>query len=540
MKYIAYVRKSTDDKKKQIQSIPNQLDWIKKTAQHLGVDIIQTFLDKKTATKPGREGFNEMMQYINTSKEPLGVLCWKVSRLARNSIDEGVFKYAFRQGKIPHVYASDREYKKGDNIILMGLEFGIATQSSIDLSSSVIFGLDRKIESGYRPTGVPLGYKNDPYGNKGEKKIYKDEIRFNALKQAWQQLLSGAYSVEAIRKGLNKNGFTTHAGNPLSKSTIHNLFNNTFYAGYYTWRGETYQGKHPKMITPAEFEKAQSILHKKGNAKQIKHNHTYNGIIKCGICDYGITTDCKTKKIKSTGELKQYFYLRCTKKNPNISCNQKHVRQNKIEIQISELLSKFHINQMYIDWFFNAARSREKTIQNAFAHKKGVLQKELNDVEAMTDTLIDNLNSGVIDSDQYHKTLARYKTKIATIKKKIMIHNSSSKNWIDEAYKDFCFANKANELFLNGDKNQKREILCRLGSNWILNQRKLLPELHPQYCFLLKLHNHLRQNSPLIEPSLDQSMTEESQCFDSANPIWSCLWDEVRTFYCGGCIDPDT
>jgi len=315
MKYIAYVRRSSEDKKKQIQSIPNQLDWVQKTTSALGVKILKTFQDIKTAKEPGREGFNAMMEFIYSSPEPLGIITWKMNRLSRNPVDEGAIKFALMKGKIKHIYAIDRQFQESENQILLGVEFGASTQYSIDLKSNVNFGMSKKNEKGYRPTTAPIGYLNDPHALKGEKKIYIDPERFDVLQGAWKKLLSGAYSIAEIWRELNANGFTTPKGNPIPMSTLCGMFKNTFYAGYYAWQGQIYQGKHIPMISPSEFDRIQQLLGRKSAARPYKNDQLFSGIVTCGECGYGITSENHTKTIKATGKQKTYTYLRCTKKN---------------------------------------------------------------------------------------------------------------------------------------------------------------------------------------------------------------------------------
>ena len=124
MKYYAYIRKSSEDKKRQIQSIPKQYEWCKKEAKRRGIKIDTFFEDSSSAYKLNRQGFKDMSYAIEESKEPIGIITWKISRLARNPIDEGVIKYAFMRKKVTHILARDREYKENENQIIMGVDFG--------------------------------------------------------------------------------------------------------------------------------------------------------------------------------------------------------------------------------------------------------------------------------------------------------------------------------------------------------------------------------------------------------------------------------
>jgi site-specific DNA recombinase len=111
MKYFLYCRKSSEDKTKQIQSIPDQIEWGKGMAQDRNLEIIDIFTDEQTGTKPGRKGFNEMMIRMQKG-EARGIIVWKIDRLARNPIDEGTVKFGFMQGYVQHIIPMTESIKR--------------------------------------------------------------------------------------------------------------------------------------------------------------------------------------------------------------------------------------------------------------------------------------------------------------------------------------------------------------------------------------------------------------------------------------------
>ena len=93
MKYYVYARKSTEDEERQVMSIEAQIAEINEFARREGLKITQTFIESKSAKKPGRPVFNEMVGKIYESKEPVGIMAWHPDRLARNSMDGGQIIY---------------------------------------------------------------------------------------------------------------------------------------------------------------------------------------------------------------------------------------------------------------------------------------------------------------------------------------------------------------------------------------------------------------------------------------------------------------
>ena len=100
MKYFLYARKSTEDEERQVMSIEAQLAELNEYAKRENIEIAQTFIESKSAKKPGREIFNEMMAKVESSNEPVGLIAWHPDRLARNSIDGGQVIYSIDTGKI--------------------------------------------------------------------------------------------------------------------------------------------------------------------------------------------------------------------------------------------------------------------------------------------------------------------------------------------------------------------------------------------------------------------------------------------------------
>ena len=70
-------------------SIEAQLFELREFAERERIEIVKEFTEAKSAKKPGREEFAKMIEYIETSSEPLGILAWHQDRLARHSVAGG-------------------------------------------------------------------------------------------------------------------------------------------------------------------------------------------------------------------------------------------------------------------------------------------------------------------------------------------------------------------------------------------------------------------------------------------------------------------
>lgn len=194
IKYVMYLRKSTDSEDRQIQSIEDQRKELERFSKQLNLDIIGFYEENKSAKAPGRIEFNKMMGEIKKGKAN-GILCWKINRLSRNPIDGGEIQWLLQESSLRSIQTPSREYRTGDNVMMMSVELGMANQFVLDLSKDVKRGLISKAEKGWRPGLAPIGYLNDRYQDKGNKKIAVDEKKFDLVRKMWDLMLTGNYTV---------------------------------------------------------------------------------------------------------------------------------------------------------------------------------------------------------------------------------------------------------------------------------------------------------------------------------------------------------
>lgn len=161
MQYFLYARKSTDVEDKQILSIEAQLAELREIAKRENLSIAEEFIEKRSAKKPGRPVFGDMMARIQRG-EAQGIICWKLDRLARNPVDDGLVRWSLQQATIQRIATPEKSYFPPDNVLLMSVEFGMANQYVRDLAANTARGLRQKVRRGEYPGLAPLGYLNDP------------------------------------------------------------------------------------------------------------------------------------------------------------------------------------------------------------------------------------------------------------------------------------------------------------------------------------------------------------------------------------------
>lgn len=501
IKYILYARKSSEDKSRQIQSIDDQIKVLKDIANNLGLNIVETLTESKSAKAPNkRPQFTKMMGLIE-SGEVNGILCWKIDRLFRNPVDGGKISWLLQNSIIKTIRTPEKQYLPEDNVLMIGLEGCMANQFILDLSKNVKRGSKSKAEKGWRPGSAPLGYKNDLLA----KTIIKDEDRFDLVKKMWELLLTGTHNPSQIVDIANNEwGFITpskkNGGNrKLAYSTIYGVFNNPFYYGRYEYpvgSGNWYQGQHEPMITEAEFDKAQIILGNKEKPRTSTHDFAFTGMIKCGHCGCSITADEKKKRVKSINDYKSYIYYHCTHKRKRIPCPEKPIKLELLEKQIIEELEKYTIPKEATDWCLEVLKSQNEMEQKYKDQEYAMISNCYQSTQQKQKLLIDmRLNNQITDQDFNERKLEIEKDS-RSAKEKLDNFQKHSETWLDQINTAFNFINNAKTAFINGSIQTKKDILASFGKSLILKDGIIKIETNDWLVPIGKLKSSFLEKSP--------------------------------------------
>jgi len=479
IKYFLYARKSSESEDRQVQSIDDQADRLKKLAQDLNLNIKKVYIETKSAKKPNnRPIFDEMIQKVENG-EADGILCWQINRLSRNPIDSGKLQWLLQQGILKSLQTIDRQYLPDDNVLLFSVESGSANQFILDLSKNVKRGMLRKLESGWQTGIAPLGYLND----KENKIIITDTERFNLIRKMWDLMLTGNYTPPKILDIANNEwGFTTRkfkrmGGNSLSRSGIYKIFTNLFYIGIIENNGIQYEGKHTRMITLEEYDRVQILLGREGKPRPKNHKFAFTGSIRCGECGCLYTAETKQKIIKSTGEVRNYTYYHCTRKKTKINCTQrKSIREEDLQLQIEKEIEKYTILPEFLEWALEGLNKNNDTeIENRtkiyeMQHKTlAKTQKELDELTKMR-------YRQLIDDEIFIKEKNILLEKVTSLKENLRETESRAEKWLELTEKTFNFATYARKAFITGGLELKKEILLALGKTPIIKGGKLFIE----------------------------------------------------------------
>jgi len=244
-KYFLYARKSTDVEDKQVLSIDAQITELRTFAKNEKLEIVEEFVEKRTAKIPGRPIFGEMMRRIEKG-EVSGIISWHPDRLARNSVDGGQIVYFLDIGNLASLKFPSHWFENTpQGKFTLSMAFVQSKYYVDSLSEDTKRGLRQKVRMGIFPSQAPVGYLNDSR----TKTIVVEKKKSRIVRLAFERYTKGNQRLEDIANFLAKNGISTRSGKRISKTKASFILSNPFYIGLFKYGGEIHEGKHEPIIS---------------------------------------------------------------------------------------------------------------------------------------------------------------------------------------------------------------------------------------------------------------------------------------------------
>lgn len=561
LKIFIYARRSQDAEDRQVASIDSQIRTRIKIAEERGFEVVDIIEESRSAKRPGRAGFDEMMQRIE-SGEADGIVCWKLHRLSRNAIDGGKLVDWVTQQRIKLIVTDDGDFKPGDNVIVMMVYFAQAIQYSLDVGTDIRSGTIRKAERGFYPSPqLPIGYRHHPEKAKrcrGHQEIINDPNAFKKIQHLWRMLINQKPSVTQLHEEAIRLQITTRGGNIISYARLTEILKDPFYYGVFFWyndEGEKipYQGKHNPMITIKEFQHAQQILNRKNQPRKKRtHKFWYSNLFVCGQCKRSVCGElkqqirCNSCSFKFSAlhtsictkcsadhtlvrerNLMEKTYYRCSK--IRVKCSSKYAEEGAFETEILKQLSNISVSSETASWIRKALLEYEKQSTPDSKQIIGSLRKTITEYTDKIDRIEDKWFDDKIDEHTYRRRTRDLREKIIQAQTSI----SELEKGLDSALDRFDQAlavlmqlpEKVKELKNEGNYESLKSLLSRIGSNHYLIDKKPVISIHPLLQDISALADSLNPGNSPLEP--ENSIARKGKKGASA-PLSPVLCSELK------------
>lgn len=418
--YLRYSSKNQDE-----ESIVYQRNECIKIAERYGIEIIGEFIDE---AKSGREesiekrkDYNRMRDIVlNHTPRPEYIICYKLDRLGRSTIQNGQIMEDFRKVGCTFI-TTEQHYGKENDKLIATVKSHIAEEESNNISIRTTDATYNKALKGYHMGGTtPFGYTTEEIkidSRHSHTLLKVDESKAPIVEDIFNLYANTNATLADVAKYLNDKGIKNTQGGKWIKQTVSNLFRRKCYKGTYYYRSfkknydnYTYDvreieldDKIPAIVSKETWNMVQLKLDANSKAPKTANKQKNNtndeeiffltSKLYCGHCGSTMSGSSSTKKLKD-GSYRKYRYYECYDRHTYKTCNKQSVDKAMIEdyvfTAIYELIdSKIEDTADKIIKVYNEKYGKKKN--------KSKTEKEIEKLEATCDNLIDMLANPELD-----------------------------------------------------------------------------------------------------------------------------------------------
>ena len=430
---VIYYRVSTAEQAEHGFSLETQKEVCLKAAEKHDIKVIKLFSDDglsaKTADRPGLQA---LLKYCaNKNNQVSFVIVYKVDRLSRNVNDYANIVAVLHKQKIKLLSATEAIDETPFGKAVGNIMATFAQLDNDMRSERTREGMQQCLASGRFPHKAPLGYLNavTPQGNKH---IILDSQRAETIKFILEQFSKGIYTQEELRQKVNKQGFKTNRGSPLSFQMISKILTNKFYAGIMTIKGVEYQGTHEPLISELIYYKNQKLLGQKTiqPSLELTSEFALRNYVICGFCQRPVTAGFSIGRWGG-----RYPYYRCYNKN---CLFRKSIPKDMLENGFIKLLQDITPTEE------NLASLKEVIIKHWDSQYKNINQKreqaekKLAELQAEKQQILNLAKKQLIPDEDFKEEFAAIKHKIAD--QQLLLSETQIEDFNVQEACDFVFA----------------------------------------------------------------------------------------------------
>lgn len=411
-RYCLYARKSSEEDERQALSIDSQVKEMLAVAKRENLEIVEIRRESHSAKASGaRPVFKQLLEDIRRGGFT-GILTWAPDRLSRNAGDLGTVVDLMDQGFLIDIRTHGQRFTNNPNekFLLMIL----CSQAKLENDNrglNVKRGQKTRVEMGYRPCLVPLGYLLEKQSGLARGKVVIDPIRGPVIKQMFEHVAHHGASGRVLQQWLrDEMNFTTRKGKRITLSMIYRMLRQHYYKGRFEYpqgSGNFYQGDYEPIVPEDLFDEVQKLLSmgpKREWGSKMDNFH-FTRMFLCGGCGSGITAEEKHKPLKD-GSIKKYIYYRCTHYR-NLGCKEPAIREDALIVQLSEIIDTIDLDELGMRMKLEEEVARYRKFTNGVFGKESAPEMLGVDVRRYAKYI---LHEGT--KDEKHELLGCLKTKM--------------------------------------------------------------------------------------------------------------------------------
>ncbi|MFC2066819.1 recombinase family protein [Chloroflexota bacterium] len=463
---VILARVSTLKQEEEGLSLDNQLQTLRDYALRKDLKVVKEYRFSESADYGIRKKFDEAIEFVKANNDVKAIVAYRVDRITRNFRDYVLIQDLLSNYDKEIHFVSDRlvidKNTVGRDIQHWDLKAFLAKQYMNDLKEYAINSAQHKLRNGQWPAKAPYGYKNVTLENK-DKWVEIDPYPASIVKRMYEWYGSGSYSMLELKRKLMEDYNIN-----FSKGFIDFILKKSFYCGTMAWNGVEYPHSYECIIPVELFERVQRI--KAGyNKKHFKFAglpYIYRGLIRCSECGCMITPEKKKGK---------YVYYHCT--GYYGKHNGAWLREEELTKQFAQLYKSLQIPKDIIDEITLSLRDSHRDKTQFHRTMIDGLRKEHDRYETRIERMYEDKLDGSITESMYDKKRKEYRAKQKEISDKLARLSIADEEYYVTSEYLLQLANRAYDLFMSSEAEEKRQLLQMTLQNLKLVGKKVEFEL---------------------------------------------------------------
>jgi site-specific DNA recombinase len=451
-KAILYIRVSTDEQAEKGHSLAHQEDRLRNYCLNNNIEVVALFKEDFSAKTFERPEVYKLLAFLKKNKEAAELLLFlKWDRFSRNASEAYSMISTLRKlGVEPQAIEQPLDLSVPENKIMLAVYLATPEVENDRRSLNVISGMRRALKEGRWMGLAPKGYANKRDDN--NKPCIVPGKDADTMRFAFEQLATGLYNIEQVRKMAVKRGLAT------TRNGFWYLMRNPLFIGKIAvpaYKDEplaVVKGIHEPLISERLFYEVQDVLDgrkRKGEAKQrcLKDDLPLRGFLKCSQCNKMLTGSA------SKGNGGKYYYYHCT-----CGCKERF-RANIANEAFMNLLQQISGNKQMIKTF-------EKGLSRLYSNNEIESSNELTKAKKELETLQKRLENaqtlmldGDLDASDYRGIKAKLEPEINRLARLCDKLSEKNPEKGKMATYGFFFLRNLRELFIEAGLREKQQII---------------------------------------------------------------------------------
>ena len=387
----------------------------------------------------------------------------------------------------------------------------VATDFIRNLREETRKGFYGRLKQGVFPLPAPVGYSD---AGAGKPKV-PDPMTAPLVRLAFE-LYAGGHNLTQLHERMADLGLRTRGGSPLSRGRLAKMLNNPFYVGLMRLRStkEIFRGAHQPIVPTALFDRVQSTLRGKTNAKGWCHDFRFRRLISCATCGRSLIGELQKGNV---------YYRRQTRGCP-VTCIREDIIDSYIRHRLAQLSftieEKTYIAQFLPQIQENSHRQRQLQ-ESAFSLRIAQLN---NRFARLTDAFID----GMIDKEVFEQRKADLlleQKKLEEERAQIQARDLTTEDQLAEYLE---LAKRAYFLYEMALDEEKRDLLKIVTSNRRATGKKLDFTMAPPFETISNREKNANGGPQRYRPRTIDAFLHNLQIIIRETPLE--LFDRISTF----------